>query len=783
MSTLGSKTVATPSASLISSPGVQFTSFITSATSAPASNPTQALNSSTLQDIAIIHSRRLDTIIDSITGTPTNISTWIADLQGDGKWPDSDIDYTAGCDGRRASWPAANHWVRISTMAAAWHGGLQGYNQYVNSSTLFTAIGNAMNYWFNNDFTNVGCLVEGGTDSCPCGTPGYWNTNWYSNVILIPGLVAESCLLLNDALTHTQLGNCSNISLRAYGAFDHGYSFEAGANILDMAKTGLDQSLLVSNVSLLSDAYRRVHDTIVVQENISIMADGIQSDGSFSQHRGLLYNGNYGNDFSNDILIFETAAAGTAFAAGSKARAALETLIDGNQWMINFNVKTQVLHWDLSPVGRFISSPVAAGQASSGVLTNFSKLEELGEQWNSDVLVNFARSISSNTTNANAGGLLGNRMFYNNDYMVTRGSGYVTSLKMYSTRTRNTECTNSQNLLGFHLADGVVYTYLQGDEYEDIAAVWDWNLIPGITVDYNATALDCQHTNYIGKEAFVGGVSDGQVGVAAMRYTNPMTGSLSWQKTWFFLEDDIQYVMVANISSKTDAPVFSVLDQRRFRGPNVFVNGMGTVGGNFTDPHTLWHGDVGYEFRGANATYELSLEWGNRTGDWSSTGIFSGQETVNLFAAWLHHKDLSAPISYAVYPAVDYGTFALKRASTHLTEIQNDGSVSALLDEDHYTVFGVFWDAAGGSFTFTDEVYGSMKIESSAHAAFIYRIDTGNITVVDPSRISSHLTLKISVDDGLGGPCEWGGESSVTAHFDLTSSDLAGSSISQILNY
>jgi hypothetical protein len=94
-------------------------------------------------------------------------------------------------------------------------------------------------------------------------------------VILIPGLVAKSCLLLNDTLTHTRLDSCSNISLRAYGTFDHGYGFEAGANILDMAKTGLDQSLLVSNVTLLSDAYRRVHDTIVVQENISRTVDGV----------------------------------------------------------------------------------------------------------------------------------------------------------------------------------------------------------------------------------------------------------------------------------------------------------------------------------------------------------------------------------------------------------------------------------------------------------------------------------------------------------------------------
>ena len=65
------------------------------------------------------------------------------------------------------------------------------------------------------------------------------------------------------------------MSLRAYGAFDHGYSFEAGANILDMAKIGLDQALLVLNVSLVSDAYRRVHNTLVIQEGIGIKVDGV----------------------------------------------------------------------------------------------------------------------------------------------------------------------------------------------------------------------------------------------------------------------------------------------------------------------------------------------------------------------------------------------------------------------------------------------------------------------------------------------------------------------------
>lgn len=52
---------------------------------------------------------------------------------------------------------------------------------------------------------------------------------------------------------------------------------------------------------------------------------------------------------TNDVLVFETAAAGTSFTAESKARAALETLVDGNRWMINLNVGTQVSAWISCP--------------------------------------------------------------------------------------------------------------------------------------------------------------------------------------------------------------------------------------------------------------------------------------------------------------------------------------------------------------------------------------------------------------------------------------------------
>lgn len=42
----------------------------------------------------------------------------------------------------------------------------------------------------------------------------------------------------------------------------------------------------------------------------------------------------------------------------------------------------------------------------------------LGEAWNSSVLTDAFTNLSENTTSANAGSLNGNRMFFDNDYMV-----------------------------------------------------------------------------------------------------------------------------------------------------------------------------------------------------------------------------------------------------------------------------------------------------------------------------------------------------------------------------
>lgn len=74
----------------------------------------------------------------------------------------------------------------------------------------------------------------------------------------------------------------------------NGLGFATGANLLDIARIGIDDGLLNFNASIIADAYQQVHTEVVIENDIQ--ADGIRADGSFGQHGGVLYNGNYGKD-------------------------------------------------------------------------------------------------------------------------------------------------------------------------------------------------------------------------------------------------------------------------------------------------------------------------------------------------------------------------------------------------------------------------------------------------------------------------------------------------------
>lgn len=306
------------------------------------------------------------------------------------------------------------------------------------------------------------------------------------------------------------------------------------------------------------------------------------------------------------------------------------------------------------------------------------------------------------------------------------------------------------------------------------------SVIPGTTTDYGNTPLSCDKAGMKGKKTFVGGASNGKIGAAAMTYVNPLTSALNWKKAWFFLDDDVQHVMIPSVNSSSSVPVLSVLDQKRLNGP-IMINDrtFGQKKVKLANPLTLWHDNVGYVFNQLGTNVNLVVQTGSMTGNWSAIGTSESPPiTVNLFAAWLDQgvgPSSFSPVSYTTFPAVPADYFKTKAGNTRIRDIRNDAHISAVYDEGHNTAMVVFWDTAGGTIQFTTATQASVTIKASGNSIVLYSLETGTVTVSDPSQSLGSLGLAITTTTVQGQSV------SKNATITLPSGGLAGSSVTQTL--
>ena len=264
-----------------------------------------------------------------------------------------------------------------------------------------------------------------------------------------------------------------------------------------------------------------------------------------------------------------------------------------------------------------------------------------------------------------------------------------------------------------------------------------------------------------------------------MRYTNPITRSLHWQKAWFFLDGGVQHTMISGLNSTTNAPVYSVLDQRRHTG-SVIVDGVQTNSTEDSQVQTLWHGNVGYLFPNFNNSAVISVGVGEKNGSWSAIGTSSQPPTtVDLFTARIEHKSTSTPVSYTTFPGTSYDTFLTRSSGLRLQSVQNDESISAVFDEGKKTAMVVFWNAAGGSVTIVPSPANApITITADGNIALLYRLGTGEVTVSDPSQSLTRTRVTLTLGRGLK-PSKWGAGLKKTVIFDHPFGGGAGSSVAQ----
>jgi chondroitin AC lyase len=658
-------------------------------------------------------------------------------LGADGSWPD--VDYQ---DQAQAHWKTFEHLSRVRDMAMAY---CCGDASTKGSPALKAKLMSALDYWLKHDFQD--------------------SANWWWNMIGTPKTLGETLLMLEKDLTPEQVARGAGIldrsTLRkeAVAGAPYAAGSQTGANLVWVATNQVYRGLLQHSSDVVSDAMAPLFAEIHVA---GPNHEGIQADASFHQHHALLYTGGYGASFTEDCTRWIEFTQGTRFAPSPEQIQLLERLVlDGTQWMVRGRI------YDYGVIGRSI---VGRGRTIGGLARCVERLANLPGPRQKE-LADFAARLRGEPA---APPLVGNRYFWKSDYMAHERVGYLTSARMYSTRVLNTDgFIDGDNKQTHHIADGAAFIYRTGEEYRDIFPVWDWRRVPGTTCEQRPEPLVPSEVRRNGKTSFVGGVSDGLYGMAAMdlRYD-----ALTAKKAWFYFDNEF-VCLGAGIACPTGDPVLTSVNQCLLAG-NVAVADKAEplASGEYDFDGVRWvqHDSVTYAFPLGTPVH---VKIGPQTGSWADIGTGSAARvTLNVFSLWIAHGKNPDGSSYEYIVLPDCKGAAAQEEVGQLEVLSNTPAIQAVRHNGLKLLEAAFHRP--------EKLAGGRGWELSVdQPCLLLCRQTGEglqISVSNPK--NEPLTVTVTIDRALVGEgCSPAGPGVSAVRFVLPEDLQAGSSVTRTL--
>ena len=632
-----------------------------------------------------VDARAIASLPNPVAADRPAIEQKVASMNVDGSWPD--VDYTGLL---RENWAAITHFTRYLhplTVALLAPGSV-----FADDPSVKRALLAGIDFWLRNDFRN----------------PNWWfQVNGLPAYFMGPVLVAMRPLLtVEQREAGIRLLERSNVKASAH--------WRNGGNGLFDCRAALMLGLLEDNAVLIEQVY---DPNLLRCLQPSASGDGVKADWSHWEHGPLPFNHGYGAALLQEggRLIWYAREAGYSYSA-SPLEFLTSYLLEGSAWMSR-NGFLDPAAW-----GRSIAVP------QQGVM--------LGNPTNALYVVNGARYlilagsrrsgelealIAAQTGRGKP--LTGNRMFSCSDLMTHHAEKFYASVRMFSRRTLNTEICNGVNRLGHHLGEGSIFLTPRGDEYAAVFPCWDWNRVPGTTVNLSATEnslldeiadsgwIPCrdpeQDENYgrgglrlgrLGRTAFAGGASDGRRGAGAMHLA---VRSLRARKSVFF--DEAGMVLLgAGISDTEPGEVATTVNQCLLRGPVRVLDADGQErvldenAGDYklSGAKLVHHDDVAYLFAEGQ---QVVCANGLRRGDWRRINLNLSETAIDLpvFALWIEHGEQPQDGDYAVrvVPGIGFDEAARLAADRPMADLlRNTRTVQAVRQRSGLAV--VFHEAA-----------------------------------------------------------------------------------------
>lgn len=522
--------------------------------------------------------------------SPKEINHLVSTLGTDGSW--KDINYS---DTKRSGWEPKKHTERILKLTKYYYRNRQILKPS-ETSRLTNTIHQAMNFWFSQ---------------------GLVCKNWWYNQIGIPRTLGPAFLLFEEEMSGQEKQDAVKVMMNsAFGM--------TGQNKVWLAGNVLIRALLENDWELTKRAREVITSEITLGQK-----EGIKADWSFHQHGPQQQFGNYGLSFLCNMSFYSELFAGTSLAFSKGQQSILTSLLlDGYQWIIWQG------YWDVNALNRQLFRNADVDKGFNLLFAAYSLMKSSEPEVADKIKEMIHRnSVSSQVSNT----FTGNKHFWESDYTIHRTPEWMASVRMASDRIIGTELVNEDNLKGYYMADGALYTYVRGDEYHNIFPFWNWRRIPGITTyESNAPIPNPNRANSRNHSSCVGGVSYKNTGITAMQLKR---NKLEANKAWIFT-DDFVVCMGSDIHADSTATILTSVDQRFSKG-KIWSK----------DNKRFFHDHTGYIILQADTCIAVTE---NKEGQWKDFMGMYKPEILNdrLFSIYLkHRKDIPASYVYLILPA------------------------------------------------------------------------------------------------------------------------------------
>lgn len=647
----------------------------------------------------VIKKRVTETLLQRETDD-AYIKSLLNSFRADSTWPG--INYK---DVSREGFEHARHSGNMVTLAHAYK---TKSSEYFKSKKVKATVEAALAFWVRNDF---------------------FCDNWWHNQIGTPNNLVHLMLLIGDELPKDLVAKTQPIIGRAHltasGARPSG----------DRIKIA---GILAKNLLFLGDKQQFDEVIKVIESEIKFSTGqrGMQHDFSFHHREDRVNNTlSYGSGYADAFAEWAAYVAGTEYSfSEEKINQLVDYFLDGmcKQMVYGKTDDPGTKNRDISRR----SSGRASGTATPERLlatTDYRKAE----------LEEIIKIRKGETTPTLSFG----KFFWQTEHYAHQRPDYYVSVRMHSSRNRNMEVPyNSEGLKNHHRGDGTNHISLRGDEYLNIAPVYDWQKIAGTTTLQKPELPSPDEIQKVGLTDFVGAVTDGLYGAVAYDFKSPHD-PVSAKKAWFFFDEE--YVCLGTgISARSNLPVVTTVNQCLLQGDVIVNTGSQNTTlkkGEHQLENVKWvfHDGVGYVFP-KQAKINLSNQ--EQTGSWFDINKQSDspkeQVKMDVFKLWVDHgtRLSNGSYEYIVVPAVTEQEMS-SVVSRDVEILANSSEIQAVKHTGLQICQAVFYKAG------ELQLSNNLKIICDNPGIVMVKMDGEKITevsVADPNRELGRFHLSVS---------------------------------------